>query len=241
MKKLRFLAIMAGVLLVFSSCLDDDGYSLGDMWMSYVTVNPLDEKTQSYDFTTDGGSKLWISASSVYYKPKENQRAQIFYTILGDADKNSDYDYYIKLNIIQEYLTKNIAENLNDDNDSIYGADPVKMNKIWIGDNYLNMHFTTYYGGTKKHYINLIQTDENQPYILEFRHNAYDDPAAVAMDGLVAFNLDALPDTGGEEVELEIHTKTYEGDKVYKVKYNSSVKESAEYSSTEAIPMPDIE
>ena len=80
----------------------------------------------------------------------------------------------------------------------------------------------TQWGGQKAHFINLLQTDaENDPYSLEFRHNAFDDPAYTSAAGRVAFNLSSLPDTKGETVDLRVKVKTYEGDKTFIVKYNT--------------------
>ena len=62
---------------------------------------------------------------------------------------------------------------------------------------------------------------ENDPYSLEFRHNAFDDPAYTTAAGRVAFNLSSLPDTKGETVELRVKVKTYEGDKTFTLKYNT--------------------
>ena len=122
-------------------------------------------------------------------------------------------------------MTKPIAKNEGAANDSIYGTSPVSIpneSSIWVGDGYLNVYFMTQWGGQKAHFINLLQTDaENDPYSLEFRHNAFDDPAYTSAAGRVAFNLSSLPDTKGETVDLRVKVKTYEGDKTFIVKYNT--------------------
>ena len=135
------------------------------------------------------------------------------------------YAYYVKVNAIHDILTKPIAKNEGAANDSIYGTSPVSIpneSSIWVGDGYLNVYFMTQWGGQKAHFINLLQTDaENDPYSLEFRHNAFDDPAYTTAAGRVAFNLSSLPDTKGETVDLRVKVKTYEGDKTFIVKYNT--------------------
>ena len=93
---------------------------------------------------------------------------------------------------------------------------------MWIGDGYLNIYFETLWGGKTAHFINLIQPDaENDPYTLEFRHNAYDDPQYTIGAGRVAFNLSSLPDAKGETVDLVVNYWTSEGKQAYKLKYNS--------------------
>ena len=48
---------------------------------------------------------------------------------------------------------------------------------------------------------------------MEFRHNANGDTYGSEMDGLVAFKLDALPDTEGKTVKLKLKWKSYSGEK----------------------------
>ena len=46
-----------------------------------------------------------------------------------------------------------------------------------VEDGYLTLRFRTIYGNTaRKHFVNLISTDNpDNPYEVEFRHNAYGD------------------------------------------------------------------
>lgn len=201
----------------FYSCLDDDdSYSLDDFWIEIVTVVPIDETT--YYLRMDDGTTLWPAATNVpFYKPKENQRALVNFTVLSDSVKGYDYDHWVKVNRIDEVLTKNIAEDQGSKNDSIYGIDPVEIAGIWIGDNYLNVYFKTYFGGTEKHFINLIPSSDKNA-MFEFRHNAYDDPKSFNQGGFVAFNLKSI-NTIIENSSITVKVKTYEGDKIYEVKF----------------------
>jgi hypothetical protein len=219
MKKLKLLLLVIGVGLgsiMFNSCSDESGYSLDDFWMDIVTIVPIDDNT--FYLRMDDGTTLWPAASNVpFYKPKENQRALVNFTILSDSVEGFKYDHWIRINRIDEILTKNIAEDLGNDNDSIYGTDPVEIVAIWTGDNYLNVYFKTYFGGTRKHYINLIpSSDENAMF--EFRHNAYDDPETFKQGSFVSFNLDSL-DTFIEDNIITVKINTYEGEKVYEIKF----------------------
>lgn len=49
-----------------------------------------------------------------------------------------------------------------------------------------------------------MSKDAENPYEVEFRHNAFGDVYGEPADGLVAFNLDSLPDTGRKNSEAEI-------------------------------------
>lgn len=221
MKRMRFIVLIAGVVLAaitLNSCDDDDDtYSLGDLYGSIATVRPL--SGDSYSLTLDDGSSMWPAANyAPWYKPKENQRAIVYYTIL--SDKFQGFDYAILVRDINEILTKYPAENLGDEgNDEKYGTDPVEILDMWIGDGYLNVKFGFNYGGNVKHYVNLVQREDvNRPYYFEFRHNAYDETTHAGGKSFVAFNLSNLAIK--EEVTLTIKVKTFEGDKEYTVTYD---------------------
>lgn len=218
MKRLKFIVgSLIAALVSFStiSCNDDDGYSLGDIYYSLATVNPIDDG-EYYDFTLDNGVKLWIAATHIHnYAPKSNQRALIYYTIL--SDEVGEYDHSILLRGIRNILTKNIAENLGADNDATYGTNKVKIYDMWIGDGYLNVEFGFNFGGNAVHYINLVETDDEN--VFEFRHNAYNDTEVVGRRGLVAFRLSPFDNTE-DEITLTIKVNTFDGDKDFTVKYN---------------------
>ncbi|MCD7711707.1 MAG: hypothetical protein LUJ25_03090, partial [Firmicutes bacterium] len=64
----------------------------------------------------------------------------------------------------------------------------------------------------------------NSSYELEFRHHSFEDPKISYGRNLVAFDLSSLPDTEENIVELKIKVRTYEGEEIFKVKYNSNGK-----------------
>lgn len=226
MKALSICVPVTGILsmvLLFNSCLDDDGaYSLGDFRMEIATVESL-ESSQHY-FRLDDGTTLWPAAG--YYlghNLDDGQRTWLNYTLL--SDKKDGFDHYIKVNGADPILTKKIAEDKGEENNAVYGTDPVGIdeNYIWIGNGYLNIIFSFNYGGTKTHFINLLPAgDEENAYQVEFRHNAYNDPQQTAVSGIVCFDLSDLPDTGGETVKLTVKVNTFSGEKTYELDYNSN-------------------
>ncbi|MCC8143150.1 MAG: NigD-like protein, partial [Tannerellaceae bacterium] len=204
MKTMKLVTGMLGLLLVtflLQSCLDDDGYSLDDFAIEVVTVVPI--SNNSYYLRRNDGTTLWPAAAAVNYRPAKQQRIWANYTLLGEGGADG-YDYWVKVNGITEILTKEIADNLGEENDEIYGTDAVAIHSCYVGDGYLNIRYSVLFGGEKAHFINLVKTDENTPYVLELRHNAYDDPPQVEAQGRVAFNLRSLPGTAGETVKLKI-------------------------------------
>ncbi|MDR2118985.1 MAG: NigD-like protein [Tannerellaceae bacterium] len=208
------------ITLTFGSCLDDDNsYSLDDMWLSIATARPLGDDT--FYITLDDSTSLWPAAPlQIYYQPDRPQRVQINYTVLGDNFQG--YDHAIKLNRIDTILTKAIAENLGEKNDSVYGVDPVEISGIWIGDGFLNILFKAYFSGNVKHFVNLLPNDgtDEASCQVEFRHNAMQDKSSYLRYGIVAFDLSPL-NTGGKDMTMKIKVNTFDGVKEFEKKYNS--------------------
>ena len=72
------------------------------------------------------------------------------------------------------------------------------------------------------HFVNLLtQVDENDPYTIEFRHNAFGDTVGQWGDGIVAFRLDNLPDTQGKTVKLTLKYNSFSGPKSVQFDYCS--------------------
>ncbi len=229
MKTLRTFIVMLGVILsstAFYSCLKDDGNSLNDANLGIVTIKPL--SSDSYYLQLDDTTTLWPVNNYVPSNLKE-RRAIVYFQLL--PEKMAGYTHSVNIIRMDSVLTKPIAENLGAKNDEVYGKDPVTMYQnslwvkggVWIEDGYLNINFISEFGGYKKHFLNLIPASENNqdPYSLEFRHNAYDDPKTTRQEGLVAFDLKTLPDTKGETVKLKIKYKSYDGDKTIELDYKS--------------------
>jgi hypothetical protein len=62
------------------------------------------------------------------------------------------------------------------------------------------------------HHVNLIPTNNPEnPYEVEFRHDAKGDVGGRMGDGIVAFKLDDLPDTEGETVKLKLIWNAFNG------------------------------
>ena len=234
----RIWSVLLAAILLLPACSDDESsYSLGDIWIAIATVVPQGDGV--YYLRLDNGETMWPAATNYPgYRPRMDQRAFVNFTILADSTTSNlgGFAYYVKVNAIHDILTKPIAPDLGAKNDSIYGTDPVLIpqeDNIWVGDGYLNIYFVTDWGGKTAHYINLIQPDpEGDPYTLEFRHNAYDDPGYSAGAGRVAFNLGSLPNTEGETVDLNVKVLTPDGEKIYRLKYNTDKTKLARPSSS---------
>ena len=213
-KLLASVAVLASVM-IFQSCLDDDDndyyrYALPN---ALVTVKPVADNSFFMQLD-DSTTLLPVNMKNSPYGEKE-VRALVNFDPVNES--SGEYDKAVHINWIDSILTKPIAPDLGEENDKIYGTDPVEIVNDWVTlaeDGYLTLRFRTVWGGSQKHFVNLLlgQNPDN-PYEVEFRHNAYGDTYGKTDDGLVAFKLDELPDTEGKNVKLKLKWKSFSGDK----------------------------
>lgn len=227
MKTFRFLVLTLGIIgisLSLPSCLDDDdnGYWQIRYPNALVTVKPIDDKAfflQLDDSTT-------LLPTNIISSPFGGKEVRALVNF-SETDKPSEgYDMAVHINWIDSILTKAIAPDLGVENDEVYGTDPVEIVNDWVTiaeDGYLTLRFRTLYGDRNKaHYINLLPgNNPDNPYEVEFRHNAFGDIYGVEGDGLVAFNLNSLPDTEGKTVKLKLKWKSFSGDKSAEFDYTT--------------------
>ncbi|MDR1743526.1 MAG: NigD-like protein [Dysgonamonadaceae bacterium] len=243
MKKspLLYLGFMASVFILFSmaSCLESDGYSLGDFRVNIASVHA--EKDGAYSLILDNGENLWPAATNVLYRPKDGQRVFVNYTLL--SGEHNGYDHYIKINDLSNILTKEVLV-LNAANADSIGNDPVIVKDMWEGGGYLNVSFLFNYGGVKPHAINLVKNellskDASDPIELEFRHNAYGSATSRLYEGFACFDLRPFRVSDADSVKFSIKVK--EAKDVMKIfdivyKYNQTA-DDTETSNTRVTPV----
>lgn len=225
------IGILFAVLVIANGCLkDEDGYSLGDMWVGFGIIEQISSDPLEYEINMDNGDKL-IPVASDYYRPwyyygtndqesrlKSGDRILINYTIIGDDtddDGGEITQYYIKVNSVQKILQKGILDITPENSDSI-GNDPVIVRDCWMTDSLLNFEIK-YWGRYEIHYINLVKqpgplTEENQPIELELRHNDNGDVEDFPYAAYVSFNLDALKIEGIDSVTFRVTSTDYDDD-----------------------------
>ncbi len=239
MKKLFWLGTFLLSVIVLSSCNDDDGYSLGNY---AITVGTFHETGDYFYIETDGGSKLWPSASEISAdKHDEGDRIFVNFTILGDAPADESYDYYVKVNATSSILTKpifNFTEDTSQEVKDSIGDDPVSIIDTWFKDDYLNIEFA-YGGGYTMHYINLVKdsTDletENGEVILELKHNKNDDPYNYEQRSIASFDISELKKDGQDKVDIFLRSKNSNGD----YSYNKVL--TYDYSNESSVEQPVI-
>lgn len=211
MKKLNgFLwGLLAMVGVTFQSCDDDEGYSIGDIAVDWVTVNT--QGAHVFEFMGDTWGRLWPAATNYpNYSPVDGQRAIIEFNPLYD-NYPEGYDCSIKLTRVREILTKQVEE-LTTENEAEYGNDPVSIfeGNMWISGQHLNVIFNQNLPKEVKHRVSLVRNTTITPpedgYIhLEYRYNTYDDTTDYRVYGAVSFSLrslDITTETKGIKVKI---------------------------------------
>lgn len=216
-------------ILTFNSCNNDDGYNFGNYRVDIATVDAIDSSSGTFYLTLDNGKTLLPVASDSYYKPQYNKRALVNYTLL--SDQTSEYDHAIKINAIQDILTKEVVY-LTSENEEEIGKDPIKILDLWTGDHFLNIHFGYNTGGEKTHTINLVKNDLDKSEMnkiapspdgtitLEFRHNANGDPERYGIKSYAAFDLRPFQTANKDSINFIIKVFDFNDEtKEYRITY----------------------
>nr|WP_319509874.1 NigD-like protein [uncultured Draconibacterium sp.] len=219
MKKLA-LGILMGILVIFTSCLDDnDGYSIGDYWIGFGIYKGGDDEVSK--LVMDNGYVLIPAAASVAGWSQDfsdGDRVLVNYTIL-DEDQTSSVEerYFVRINDISDVLMKGIMDITEENEDSI-GNDPIIVEDAWITDSLLSFRLK-YWGYNETHFLNLVKTPgeltaDDQPFQLELRHNANGDGESIPFTAYVSFSLNSLRVEGLDSVRFEVTATDYQ-DVVY--------------------------
>lgn len=227
MKTMKFFtAIALAMMSVFSitSCdTDDDTYLYyPPMPNALVTVKPV--SGDGFYLQLDDSTTLYpVNLKKSPYGDKE-VRALVCFTEVKPV--NDDYTKSVQINWMDSILTKPAVAYPGEGNDGEYGEDPIEIVKDWVNiaeDGYLTLRFRTRWGNNGvAHFVNLFTgVNPDDPYEVEFRHNAYGDISGVWGDALVAFRLSDLPDTGGKTVKLTLKYKSFSGEKSIQFDYCS--------------------
>ncbi len=228
MKTAKTFVIATAAMLslpFFQSC---DRHDTPDYSILYpnaiVTVKPIDDKA-FYLQLDDKTALLPVGTGKLPYGDKE-VRAFVNFTYTDmpqDADKDK-YEGAVKINWLDSLLTKQPKADMGAENDKLYGKDPVEIMNNWmtvVEDGYITLNFMTVWGNRNtSHEVNLLTGgNPDDPYEVEFRHNAFGDVNGQRGNGIVAFSLKDLPDTGGETVKLTLKWMSFSGMKSTKFDY----------------------
>ena len=209
MKNLKILGVVFLMTLtaLFQSCDDNDGYSIGDIGVDYVTVHVLGQGT--YSFTGDTWGSMWPAVPMVGFQSVEGQRGLLEFNPL--YDDFSGYDVAIKVFEFKPILTKQVEE-LTEDNKKEYGDDPISISEAWISGGFLNFIFQHRIPTEKPHRISLVENttkeypDDGYVY-LELRYNTYGDSVVgPIVNGTVSYNLSSLDLSSTKGIKVRVNT-----------------------------------
>lgn len=214
--KSKLLIIIAAIGAVsLQSCLDDNDNYYGRSYPNALVTAKTSADNTFYLQLDDNTTLLPTNVTTSPYGDKEVRALVNFDEVENTSTK---YSKAVRINWIDSILTKPIAPDLGEKNDEVYGTDPVEIINDWVTiaeDGYLTLRFRTIWGESNQpHFVNLLlaQNPEN-PYEVEFRHNANGDTYGSDGYGLVAFKLDGLPDTEGKTVKLKLKWNSFSGEK----------------------------
>lgn len=227
MKTMKVFAGLVSVIVsvfMLASCSDDDGY----VWYYYpqpnalVTVKPIDGA--GFYMQLDDSTTLYPVNMAVSPYGDKEVRALVCYREVKPV--NDYYSKSVEVAWMDSILTKASVPYPADGDVEEYGDDAIEIVNDWVNiaeDGYLTLRFRTRWGNSGvAHYVNLLTgVNPDDPYEVEFKHNAFGDVNGAWGDALVAFRLSDLPDTGGKTVKLTLRYKSYSGEKTVSFDYCS--------------------
>lgn len=231
-------ALVASVAIFsLQSCDNDDDYDYSLMFPNALVTVKTDANDTFFLQLDDETTLLPVNVTKSPFGEKE-VRALVNFE--ETTDPSEGFSKAVHINWIDSILTKPIAPLLGSDNDAVYGIDPVEIVNDWVTlaeDGYLTLRFRTLRSDMgKAHFVNLLHVPEaDNPYVVEFRHNAYGDVYGREADALVAFSLDRLPDTEGKTVKLTLKWNSFSGEKSAEFDYCTRKSVSASSSSAAAV------
>ena len=243
MKKIKTtISVFTLALLLFpflQSCLGDSDASPA---LAVGTIQVIDGN--DYYFLLDNNKKMLPGDTTAIhnYNVEEGKRVIVHFYLLDE--KINGYDYNAEVLRIENILTKDVIA-LTEENIEEIGDDRINLTYMWFAGGCLNIEFK--YQGSRnpsnKHFINLVQNetpdaegDEDGYLTLEFRHNAYEDPAIDVIDGIIAFNMPFTSIAAAKGVKIRVNT-LYEGVRHYKIDFTSGYNASFRHYAPQAIFM----
>ena len=233
--------MLAAAILGLSSCLKDNGPDYSIMYPNALVTCKTSEGGEFYLQLDDKTTLKPLNVQASPFKGKQ-VRALTNFTDKGPyehAGTGMKFDRAVEVNWIDSVRTKSVVQSKGDrvQDDEAYGTAPIEIIDNWVTvleDGYLTLAFCADWGNPHEpHSVNLVTgADAEDPYYLEFRHDTLKDKfnmGGINMNGLVAFDLSALPDTGGKTVKMTIRYLSFRGER--KVTFDYCSGEASESGS----------
>ncbi|MDR1743462.1 MAG: NigD-like protein [Dysgonamonadaceae bacterium] len=187
----------AFILFAISACDKEQASRIDDYIVEFATVM---NDGSSVKFKLDNQKILVPSASDDFSDKKNGQRIVLNYTPLnGDT---------VKVNSASNIFTASLR---TDGFPVEYHSDPVKIQSLWVGGNYLNAIIEVEYHDTA-HTAALFQPNPAEPDQLYFSYSRNGDPAGYPVKAYASFLLDKLKEyAGSQPFKFVLYINTYEG------------------------------
>lgn len=191
MKKIKLFLLLALLAAPFlQSC-----NSKVDQPQMYALVTIQTLGLNQFYGLTDDNEKIWVGDGTMVanYKPKDGQRAFIYFTPL--EEKVQGYTYNAKVYAIDDILTKPVVLVDNKAQNDTLGTDGITIVDARISGEYLNVEFAVITNGITNHVINLIENqvepvEGKDGYIsLELRHKGNGSEQGSLVKGFICFRL----------------------------------------------------
>lgn len=199
--------LLMGLLIILASgCSMDDEES---EYYQYALGVVEGNSATTFMVLTDGGERLRpVEFQPSNYEIEAGKRVLVRFTVLEESESET-YDYVVKVASISNVLTKQIVVANQEVRDTI-GNDPVTINWVSIGNDYLNVDFS-FWADSKPHYFDLVLDETKQDKAgfisLNFHHSAKDDIRYRNYSGLISFSLDMLKEEDLQSVKLFFTSK----------------------------------
>ena len=222
-------------LLALPSCSEDE-YVIQDVWQTtaLVTVCPTAEGScyMQLDETTT------LHPTNIAVSPYGNKEVRALVNYTDETRWGNSRNVHV--NWMDSIRTKLPVASREEENDSVFGNDPVEIIKDWVTiaeDGYLTLRIRTIWGTPgRTHFINLLTgTNPDNPYEFELRHDAQGDTCGTIGDALVAFNLNELmrKDSVGQ-VRIKLKWQSFSGAK--SAEFDLRTRSSAEMLCPDGTP-----
>lgn len=201
--------ILLAAIALFASCGSDDYY---DPYRptALVTVKPTADS-----FILQLNDSVRLIPDNMTQSPfgEKEVRALVNYQL---QEKTADMQR-VHIIWIDSIRTKMPVASAGENDKELFGDDPVEIMRDWVTcaeDGYLTLRIRTNWGeGNKVHYLNLLtDTNPENPYELELRHDANGDIPLRTADALIAFNLRQLmANAEADTVRFTLRWKSFSG------------------------------
>ena len=199
--KWKYVAYFTVAFLIIALACEKEDERIDDFLVEFATVvKPADKITFQLD-----NNKILIPKELKDYSGKDGQRVFLNYTpLLGDT---------IKVNNVSDIFTGTVQES-NAVNSLI--KDPVKIQSVWVGGNYLNLILEIEYYD-KTHVIGLFRDTQSPDIDLHFAHSRDGDPPGYAKKLYASFSLSAIKSANGSPTPFRFHINTRSGERVFEL------------------------